>query len=60
MIMPYNPSSLSPIVFSVITLIALITYELGNEKIKKTMFPFVIVLIIVFLIIAGIKIYSMV
>jgi len=60
MIIPNNPGSLSPIVFSVITLIALIIYELGNDKIKKTMLPFVIILITVFLIIAGIKIYSMV
>jgi len=55
-----NSSGLSPIVFSVVTLITLIIYELGSEKIKKTMLPFVIILVIVFLIIAGMKIYSMI
>jgi len=59
MLIPDN-SSLSAISFSVVTLIALIIYELGSNKIKKTMLPFVIILIAAFLIMAGIKIYSMV
>ncbi len=60
MLISDNPGSLSSIIFSVATLIALITYELGSDKIKKTMLPFVIIFIVVFLILAGIKIYSMV
>lgn len=53
-----NLGKISPIFLTLLLIGYLILVELGNEKIKKTLFPFVIVLIIVFLIIAVINVVS--
>jgi len=53
-----NLGQISPIILSVLLIAYLIIVELGNEKIKKTLKPIIIVLIIIFLIIAAISIYS--
>ncbi len=49
---------ISPIFLTVLLIGYLILVELGNEKIKKTLLPLIIVLIAVFLIIAIIDIIS--
>jgi hypothetical protein len=49
---------ISPIFLTVLLIIYLIIVELGNKKIKKALFPFVLVLAIVFLIIAVISVYT--
>jgi len=49
---------ISPIFLSILLIAYLILVELGNEKIKKALLPFLIVLIIIFAIIAIISIYS--
>ncbi len=55
MILP-QINDISPTLLTVITLI---TYELGNKKLKKTTLPITIALIITFLILATIRIYTM-
>lgn len=59
MIISNEIHNLSSIAYSVVTLIALMIYELTNQKFKIIMKPFVIILVLVFFILAGIKIYSM-
>lgn len=59
MIIFQDVRGLSPIFLSVLAILFLIIYELGNEKIKKIFLPFIIVLIVIFVIIAGIDIYNM-
>ncbi|MCX6750525.1 MAG: hypothetical protein NTZ83_03635 [Candidatus Pacearchaeota archaeon] len=49
---------ISPIFLTVLLIAYLIIVELGNRRIKKALFPFVIVLAIVFLIIAVISVYT--
>ncbi len=48
----------SAIFLSVLLIVYLIMAELGNEKIKKMLLPFTVAIIIVFVIIAIIDIYS--
>jgi TctA family transporter len=50
--------SISPIFLTVLLIIYLILVELGDEKMKKTLLPLVLVLIVVFLIGAVISIIS--
>ena len=52
MIVSDSLSNLSPIILSVITIAYLMLFELGNEKIKHSLRPIIIVLIAVFLLIA--------
>ena len=49
---------ISPIFLTVLLIAYLILVELGNEKIKKTLLPLVVVLIVLFLIIAAVDIIS--
>ena len=49
---------ISPIFLTVLLIAYLILVELGSKKIKKTLMPFVIVLIVLFMIIAVIDIFS--
>jgi hypothetical protein len=58
MIISNNLGNISPIVLSVLTIAYLMLFELGNEKIKRTLNPFIIVLIIVFLITASLNIWE--
>jgi hypothetical protein len=59
MIMPNEMNSTSQIAFTIVTLTYLMVYELGNKKLRKIMIPLIVVLLINFLILAGIKIYFM-
>lgn len=58
MIISENIGSISPIILSVLLIAYLILFELGNEKIKHALRPFVIVLTIVFVIIAALNIFD--
>jgi Na+/alanine symporter len=49
---------ISPIFLTVLLIIYLIIVELGNKRIKKALFPFVVVLAIAFIIIAVISVYT--
>jgi putative effector of murein hydrolase len=51
-------TDISPIFLTVTLIIYLIIVELGNEKMRKALFPFVIVLLLVFLIFAATSIYQ--
>ncbi len=53
-----NASEISSIFLTVILITYLIIVELGNKRIKKALFPFILLLIIVFLIIAVTSVYS--
>lgn len=53
-----NLGNISPIILTIIVLVYLIAVELGNKRIRKALIPFVIILVIIFLIIAVINIYS--
>jgi len=50
--------NVSPIILSVMLIAYLILYELGNNKIKHSLRPFVTVLAIVFFIMAGLSIFA--
>lgn len=50
--------SISPIFLSVLLIIYLIIAELGNPKVKKTLLPFIVILIVIFAIIAVIDVIS--
>lgn len=58
MIISNNLDGLSPIFLSVLLIVYLLIIELGSEKIKKLLLPFVIVLIVVFAVIAGKSIFD--
>jgi hypothetical protein len=58
MITVNNLGQISPIFLTVLLIISLIMIELGNDKIKKMLTPFVAVLIFLFGIIATIDIIS--
>ena len=58
MILLNSLEKISPIFLSVLLIGYLILVELGSEKIKKTLLPLVLVLIVVFLIIAVVNIVS--
>jgi len=58
MIISDSIGSMSPIILSVMLIAYLILYELGNNKIKHSLKPFVIVLAIVFFIMAGLSIFA--
>ena len=49
---------ISPIFLTVLLIAYLILIELGNEKIKKTLLPAVVVMIVLFMIIAIVDIFS--
>lgn len=49
---------ISPIFLTLLLIGYLILTELGNEKIKKTLLPLVIVLIVIFLVIAVLNVLS--
>lgn len=49
---------ISPIFLTVLLIACLILVELGNKKIKKSLLPFVVVLIVLFMIIAVVDIIS--
>jgi len=49
---------ISPIFLTVLLIIYLIIVELGNRRIKKALFPFVIILAVAFLILAVISVYT--
>jgi hypothetical protein len=53
-----NLGNVSPIALTLVLLVYLMIVELGNKKLKKALFPFVLVLCIVFLILAINSIYS--
>lgn len=57
MIISNTLGNISPIALSVLTITYLMLFELGNEKMKHALRPFIIVLIIVFLIIAVLDIW---
>jgi hypothetical protein len=50
--------SISPIALTVVLIAYLMLVELGNERIRKALLPFVVILTLVFLIIAASSIYS--
>jgi hypothetical protein len=50
--------NLSPVLLSVILIVYLMLVELGNDRMRKALMPFVIVLTIIFLIMAITSIYS--
>ena len=58
MIISESLGNISPIVLSVVLITYLMIIELGSKRIKKALFPFVIVLGIIFLVIAVTSIYS--
>lgn len=58
MIISNNLGTLSPIILSVLLIAYLILFELGNEKIRHALRPFVIVLTAVFFISALLEIIS--
>ncbi len=49
---------ISPIFLTVLLIACLILVELGSKKIKKSLLPFVVVLIVLFMIIAVIDVVS--
>jgi putative effector of murein hydrolase len=51
-------TQISPIFLTVTLIIYLIIVELGNEKMKKALMPFVIILTIIFVIFAIASIYQ--
>lgn len=51
-------TEISPIFLTVTLIIYLIIVELGNEKMKKALFPFVLVLTIIFVIFAAVSVYN--
>lgn len=51
--------NISPIILSVLTIVYLMLFELGNEKIKHALRPLIIVLIAVFLIMASLNVFDM-
>ena len=51
-------TQISPIFLTVTLIINLIIVELGNEKMKKALMPFVIILTIIFVIFAIASIYQ--
>lgn len=51
-------TEISPIFFTVTLIIYLIIIELGNEKMKKALMPFVIILTIIFVIFAAASVYQ--
>ena len=53
-----NLGNISTIYLSVIALIYLMMVELGSDRIRKALFPFVVVLIIVFIIVAVASVYA--
>ena len=58
MIISDTLGNISPIAISVLTIAYLMLFELGNEKIKRALRPFIIVLIIIFLITASLNIWE--
>ena len=58
MIVLNNLQGVSAIALSILLIVYLIIVELGNQKIKKMLLPFIIVLIAVFLVIAGASIFQ--
>lgn len=48
----------SPILLTVVLIAYLIAYEFGNQKIRKSLLPLVVVMIIAFFITAALSIYS--
>ena len=53
-----NVGEISPIFLTVLLIIYLIFAELGSEKVKKNLFPMIIVLIVAFAIIAFLDVMS--
>jgi predicted nucleic acid-binding protein len=53
-----NLGNISTIYLSVVALAYLMMVELGSERIRKALFPFVVVLIIVFIIVAAASVYA--
>ena len=51
-------TQISPIFLTVTLIIYLIIVELGNEKMKKALMPFVIILTIIFVIFAAASVYQ--
>jgi len=51
-------TEISPIFLTVTLIIYLIIVELGNEKMKKALMPFVIILTIIFVIFAAASVYQ--
>ncbi len=58
MIISNNTGNISSLVLSVLLIAYLILYELGNEKIKHALRPFIFVLVIVFLILAALSVFT--
>jgi len=56
MIVSSTLRNMSPIILSVLLIAYLMLFELGNKKIKRAIFPFVVVLLIIFVIIAVLNI----
>lgn len=50
--------NISGIYFTSILIIYLIIAELSSEKVKKTMLPFLILLVAIFIIIAALSVYT--
>jgi hypothetical protein len=57
MIALYKFGEISPIFLTVLLIIYLMIVELGGKKIRNALFPFVIVLVLVFTILAIISVY---
>lgn len=51
-------TDISPIFLTVTLIVYLIIVELGNEKMRKALIPFVIILTIIFLLFAGASVYD--
>jgi len=51
-------TDISPIFLTVTLIIYLIIVELGNQKMRKALLPFVIVLTIIFLLFAATSVYN--
>lgn len=49
---------ISPIFLTVTLIVYLMIVELSHEKIRKSLFPAIVVLIVVFLIIASLSVYK--
>lgn len=58
MIIFEQPGIVNSIALTVTLLIYLIMSELGNEKLKKALMPFIVVLLAVFAIVAFLSIYA--
>lgn len=58
MLISNNLGNISPIALSVLTIVYLMLFELGNERTKHALRPLIIVLIIVFMITAFLDIWG--